>query len=277
MLFDFFVGLCLLFLEHLFSTLDAGIGNPGCNQPYCPYGIIISRYDIIDFIRITVGINNRNNRYIETFSLTHCNCLIFRINNKDSAWDPVHGPDPAKIVVKLYPFMLKFQSLLFGKQIYGSIIHYIVKMVKTIYTLFNGMKICQHSTQPPVTHIKHFASISLFINRIPGLLFGTDKKNRFAVCDNLGYKIICCFKHANSFLEIDNINTVPCSEDVWFHFWIPALCLMPKMYPSFKKLPHCKISHSFSLSLNRFFPSPPSSLFPTLKKMKAPGNRSKGV
>ena len=123
-------------------------------------------------------------------------------------------------------------------------------------------------------NVIHLAPVRFFVNRIAGLLLGADKKDRLAICNSIGNKIISIPEHADGFLKINNIDTVSCPEDILLHLGVPSLGLVTKMDSCFKEFLHCNISHSDS-SFHWFF----HRLFPPCFRpsAKAPGIRSEGV
>ena len=51
------------------------------------------------------------------------------------------------------------------------------------------------------------------------------------------------FKHGHRLLQIDDMDAIAGTKDVWLHLWVPAAGLVAKMHPGFQELFHGNFGH----------------------------------
>ncbi len=157
--------------------------------------------------------------------------------------------NPAKVFLQFFTLPLKFQRFLFGVLLDSSISNHRFNFFQPINAGFNRCKVGQHSTQPAVIDKILVRSQRLFLDRILGLFFGTDKQDLITAGNSVLNKLIGGFEIAYSFLQVNNVDAVTGPKDVGLHFRVPALGLMTKMNAGFKHLFHGDLCHfCFSLS-----------------------------
>ena len=100
-------------------------------------------------------------------------------------------------------------------------------------------EIRKQSTQPPLVDEKHVAAQSFFGDSVLRLAFRSDEKNCFALGCQFGHELCCFFEQAERLLEIDDVDAVALTENVSFHFRIPALGLVSEVDASLQKFLHC--------------------------------------
>ena len=92
--------------------------------------------------------------------------------------------------------------------------------------------------------IGHAATFRLFANRVLRLLLGPDEQDVASAHDqvpDLGTDVL---DHSYGLLKVDDMNPVPCPEDVGLHLGIPATGLVAEVDPRFQKLLHGYIRHN---------------------------------
>jgi hypothetical protein len=81
---------------------------------------------------------------------------------------------------------------------------------------------------------EHPAPASFFFYSFLSLSLGPDEQNRSTTGRKIRYKLHGSFKEAQSLLEVNDIDTVPFTEDVISHLRIPAVRLVSEMDTRFK-------------------------------------------
>src|SRR6202008_4195967 len=87
-------------------------------------------------------------------------------------------------------------------------------------------------------HIKHPGASRLFGNRILCLALGPHEEHDLALGRQVLHKLRRFLEHLQRFLQVDDVNPVALSEDVFLHLGIPALRLMPEVNSRFEQLLH---------------------------------------
>ena len=89
------------------TAFDDCVCNGACNQLNCTDCIVITRNDIINFFRITVGINNSNNRDTQFLCFSNSYLLFSRVNYDESTRQTLHFFDTAQELFELFSFVLQ--------------------------------------------------------------------------------------------------------------------------------------------------------------------------
>ena len=84
------------------------------------------------------------------------------------------------------------------------------------------------------------ALFGLLANGVLRLSLGADEQNCFAfvLSDKVGNESNCFAEHSLSFLQIDDVNAVALTEDVFLHLRVPAPYLVAKVNTGLQQLFH---------------------------------------
>jgi hypothetical protein len=104
-----------------------------------------------------------------------------------------------------------------------------------------------------VIHEVGAAALGLFRNRFLGLALGTDKQHGTAVARNLTHETAGFAEHLQSLLQIDNVNAVALSEDVFLHLGIPTTRLVTEVNTGLQQLLHGNFNRHFSSLVDSCF------------------------
>ena len=99
-----FFGSFFSFSNVLFAltAFDNCLSDSISNKFYCTDSIIVTGDNCIDFIGISVGINNSDNRNTKFLSFLNCNSFFAGVNDEHSAGDLLHLFDTAEEFLKLF-------------------------------------------------------------------------------------------------------------------------------------------------------------------------------
>src|SRR5205814_10624043 len=78
------------------------------------------------------------------------------------------------------------------------------------------------------------------------LPLGPHKEDCFAFSGQISNELRRFLKHLQRLLQIDDVNSVALTEDVFLHLWVPALRLMPEVNTRFEQLLHGDVSQKTS-------------------------------
>jgi len=104
--------------------------------------------------------------------------------------------------------------------------------------------ISEEPAQPALVDVEHAAALCFFGDRVLRLAFGAYEKNGFTGGGQVGHELRRFLEHLERLLQIDDVDSIALSEDVFLHLGIPALGLVPEVNPRFKQLLHGDISQS---------------------------------
>src|SRR4029077_2449809 len=160
----------------------------------------------------------------------------------------------------------------FGQQLVAAICGHLVEFLKPLHGLLNRYPIGEQSAQPALVHVETTTALCFFGNCVLGLALGADEQHNLAFSCQFLYELRRLFKHLQRLLQINDVNPVALSEDVFLHLGIPALGLMPEVDARFEQLLHSNVSQSTSsFSLHRSL-----ALRPLAIAIPVPAPRSTG-
>ena len=84
-------------------------------------------------------------------------------------------------------------------------------------------------------------------DRLSSLTLGTNEKNAAAFGDGITDNLQSLIQHWNSLCKVHDVDAVTRAVNERTHTWVPALCLVTKVYACFKQLAHGELrkSHVF--------------------------------
>ena len=153
-------------------------------------------------------------------SLINGDGFVPRSYNKNSIGKSLHVFDTAVKILKPDHFTLQRKDFLLS----GTFVErtrFLLKKLQPLDTLSDGRKVSQGTTKPSFYHVEHSAFIRFLLNDIFGILFGPDKKNFTTISNIVSKKINSFGQPFKSFFKIDDMDTVPLHEDIWFVVGMP--------------------------------------------------------
>ena len=102
----------------------------------------------------------------------------------------------------------------------------------------NRQHVGEQTAQPALVHVIHLAARGFFGHRFLRLALGADEQHVLALGRHFADEAGGVLEHFQRLLQIDDVNAVAFSENVFFHFRIPALGLVPEVNASFEQFFH---------------------------------------
>ncbi len=97
------------------EVIEACIGDFCCKQPNSANGVVIAWDDVIDFIRIAIGINNCYNRYSQFSSFLNGYVFLFGIHDKDGCGRSTHVPYSRQVLVQFVILPAQIDQFFLGE------------------------------------------------------------------------------------------------------------------------------------------------------------------
>ena len=180
---------------------------------------------------------------MQAFGLSHSNTLLARIHNEHCAWLFLHIFNAAQETFQLFLFVVQLSNFLFGQLLKGAVLFHFFQLTQATNTGLDSVKIGQHTAQPTLVHVEHTATQSLVLNSLLSLFFGTHKQNILALSSHRFHKVISLIHLVYCFLQVNNVDTVPFSEDKTRHFGVPSPGLVAEMNTGLQQLFHRNYCH----------------------------------
>ena len=64
---------------------DDSVSHSAGDELYCSDSVVVAGDNVVDLVRIAVGVNDSNNRDTELLSLSYCDLLLAGVNDEQSA------------------------------------------------------------------------------------------------------------------------------------------------------------------------------------------------
>src|SRR5262249_52163761 len=103
-------------------ALDAGIGDLGGEQLDGADRGVVARDDVVDEVRIAVGVGDADDRDLEAARLLDGDVLLLRIDHEDRAGEAAHGLDAAERLLELDALALEREHFLLAQAIEGAVL-----------------------------------------------------------------------------------------------------------------------------------------------------------
>ena len=120
------------------------------------------------------------------------------------------------------------------------------EVFQTFHRLAYRLVIRQHSAQPAMTDVRHFATLCLGADGIAGRSLRAHKKDTAAIGNHRLNERISVPSHGQALFKIDDVDFVSLAEDVRCHLRVPIAGLMTKVHASLKHLAHRNVCHDNS-------------------------------
>ena len=83
------------------AALENGIADNPAHQLARADGIVIAGNDVLDYIRVAVGIHHRDHRQLQLIRLSHRDVLLFGVENEHCVGRPGQVSDAVEIAFQL--------------------------------------------------------------------------------------------------------------------------------------------------------------------------------
>src|SRR5215813_15444403 len=146
----------------------------------------------------------------------------------------------------MFALALQLDDFFLGKQIITAIGSHLIELFESLHGFLYSDPIGQEPAQPALVDVEHPTTLRFFRDRILRLPLGTHEKHRLSSGGQVGHELRRFLEHLERLLQIDDVNPVALTEDVFLHLRIPALRLMPEVNTRFEQLLHGDVSQKTS-------------------------------
>ena len=192
--------------------------------------VVVAGNDVVDLIRVTVGVDYGNYRNSELMGFGYRVALLARVDDKDCAGQLLHVLDAAEVLFKPFDLKIQLDDFLLRKQVECAVFLHLAELGKPVDPAAHCLEVCQHSAEPAGIDIVHADTFSLFADRVLGLLLRPDEKYRLSFGNDVANEIVGFLELLDGHLEIDDIDAVALSKDVGSHFGVPSASLVSEMH-----------------------------------------------
>ena len=237
------LGLRRLGLRHraggaLARSLDRGIGHELAEQPDRPDRVVVGRDDVVELVRVDVGVARADDRDLELVGLGHRDPLAVRVDDEDGARLALHLADATERRLELVELLGQQRGLLLRQPVEVAGLLARLELVEQADPLLDGHEVGEHAAEPALGHVRLAGADRLLHDRLLRLLLGADEQDVVAAGDGLGDELQRRVQALDRLGEVDDVDPVALREDERAHLGVPAPGLVAEVDAGLKELAH---------------------------------------
>ena len=212
-----------------FCAFNAGIGNGRSvelNRANC---VIVAGNHIVHAFRVAVCVNDADNWNLEIVGFGHSDTLMFDINHEQRVRQAAHIFDASDTALQFLLRPCQHQRLFLGKAVKSSILLLSFEIFELFDRAPDSLIVSQHATEPAVIDIRHSRTLCLLSHNLSCSTLGAYEKNLLLFISELGYLFESIIECWDSVFQIDDVNLVAGSKNVWLHLRVPVAALVSEM------------------------------------------------
>src|SRR5690606_29702254 len=109
--------------------------------------------------------------------------------------------------------------------------------------LLHGGEVGQGAAQPALGHVRHAATLGLFLHGVARGALGADEQDQAALLGDARDEVHRVVEQRNRLLEVDDVDLAAGAEDVRAHLRVPVAGLVAEMDAGFQHLAHGDLGH----------------------------------
>ena len=236
------------------STLFDGVGNHSAEQAPRPDGVVVARDEVLDHIRIAVGVDHGDDRNAQLVRLGHRYVLLHGVQDEDGVGQALHVLDATQVALELHQLAAQQQGLLLGHRLELAGVAHALVLLHLGYALRDRLEVREHAAQPPLVHIGHAALLGVGTDGVLGLALRADEQHPPAIGDEIADERVRGFDPLERLLEVDDVDTRPLAVDESPHPRIPTAGLVSEVDACLEQLLHghdCHVVPSLPIGSSR--------------------------
>ena len=257
-------GLLALALAHVGAgdeALGDGVGDHAGEQRDGADGVIVAGDAVVDLVRISVGVQDGDDRDAQLASLGDREVLLLGIDDPHGRGNLGHVANAAERAGQLVLLAAHHEQFLLGVTGRGHVVEVnLLEFLQALQTLGNGGEVGEHTTEPAVVHVGHANALCLLGNSFLCLLLGADEQDVATVCDGRLNSLVCLVDEGEGLLQVDDVDAVALGQDETLHLGVPTAGLVTEVNAGVQHFTHSYDGHVVSFLVPR---GPPIRASPT--------------
>jgi hypothetical protein len=223
------------------SSGAAATGSDGAK------GVVVAGDDVVDLSGIAVGVDDGDDRDAKLAGFGNGDGFVVGVNDEDGVGKALHALDTREVGREVLALALELDDFLLGEEFVTTVGGHIVKFLEALYGLLHGDPVSEETAEPAAVDVRHAGAGGFLGDGILRLALGADEEDELTGGGEVGDELGGFLEELEGLLEVDDVNAVALSEDVFLHLGIPALGLMPEVNSSFEQFFHSNVCQCSSL------------------------------
>ena len=144
------------------AAFQYSIGGQLSVKTYGTNGVIVTRNNVIDIFRGTIGVDHRNHRNTQFARFFHRDVFMADINDEHDVRQAFHILDATEALLELVTFTCQLQNLFLDQSCKTAVFFHLFNLAQALDGLADGAEIGQHATEPAMGYIRHAATLRFF-------------------------------------------------------------------------------------------------------------------
>src|SRR5690606_38281436 len=107
----------------------------------------------------------------------------------------------------------------------------------------DGAEVGERAAQPALGHVRHAATLGLFLDRLARAALGADEQDHAALLGDARDEVHRVLEQRDGLLEVDDVDLAAGAEDVRTHLGVPVARLVAEVDAGFQHLAHGDLGH----------------------------------
>ena len=224
-------------------TLFDGIGHHPTEQATRPDGVVVAGDEVLDHIRVAVGVDHGDDRNAQLVRLGHRDVLLHGVQHEDGVGQALHVLDAAQVALELLQLAAQHQGLLLGHRLELAGVAHSLVLLHLGDALRDRLEVREHAAQPPLVHIGHAGLLGVGTDGVLGLALRADEQHPAAIGDEIADERVRGFDPLERLLEVDDVDTRPLAVDESPHPRVPTAGLVSEVDTCLEQLLHGHDGH----------------------------------
>src|ERR1700691_3649002 len=233
------------------------IGNLGSEQANVAKSVVVAGNDPVNQVRVAIGVHNRHHRNPHPARFTHCDHFGVRVDHEHGIGKRRHVFDTGEVLQQVLQLAIQARTFLLRKLRHAPVFGHCLQQLESLDRLLQGGPVGERAAEPAVVHVEHPAALGFFRDRFLSLAFRSQEQDALALSRLFGYVACSLTEQLEGLLQVNNVDSVALSENVFLHLRIPASSLVAKMNAGLQKLLHRNFDSQNTSSLKGCFRSRP--------------------
>ncbi|CAB4578739.1 unannotated protein [freshwater metagenome] len=228
------------------ETFGDGVRNHAGEQSDRTDRVVVTGNRELDFVRVRVSVENRNNRDSELGRFAHREVFALRVDHPDRAGGLGEVTDSAERLVELFELATLHEEFLLGETLGGVLEVDLFQFLHALEPAEDGLEVGEEPAEPTLVDIGLTDTSGFGCDRFLCLLFGADKEDCAAAGDGLANELVGRVDVSERLLKVDDVDARTLGQDEALNLRVPALCLVSEVHAAVEHLANCYNGHGRS-------------------------------
>ena len=227
-----------LLRRHLALAGRDAVGDRLHDQAARADRVVVAGNDVVGLVRITVRVDERDDRHAETASLAHGELLLLQVDDEDRVGLPAQVGDAAEVRLELLELLQHRDPLLRREQVELALALETAQLVQVRDPVGDRAPVRQQAAEPAVRDVRHPDAAGLLRDGVLRLLLRADEEDRAAALGQVAREVVRLLQQLGGLGQVDDVDAAALGEDEALHLRVPATGLVTEVDAGLQEVTH---------------------------------------